>query len=104
MFQHDLFSTTASFHGTSISVFQHSEKALEPNQFSKSVEYSSTKIELPKSQTNLLPTKSKAADYQLQTVNGEKASNVQPMDEMNEWLKHLMEMNGEDDDIKNRFS
>ena len=101
---HNLSSTTAtkSFHGTSISVFQHPEKALEPNQFDISVDFedSCTKIELPESYTNLLPTKSKAAEYPLQTVNGEKALNVQPMDETSEWLKHLMEMNGEDDDIK----
>ncbi|CAB4041829.1 Hypothetical predicted protein [Paramuricea clavata] len=105
---HDPSSTTAtkSFHGTSISIFQHLEKALEPNQIDLSVDFedSSTKIELPESYTNLSPTKSKAAEYPLQTVNRENSSDVQPMDEMDDWLEHLMQMNGKDDDIKNRFS
>ncbi|CAB4025239.1 hypothetical protein ROHU_037104 [Paramuricea clavata] len=105
---HDPSSTTAtkSFHGTSISIFQHVEKALEPNQIDLSVDFedSSTKIELPESYTNLSPTKSKAAEYPLQTVNRENSSYLQPMDEMDDWLEHLMQMNGKDDDIKNRFS
>ena len=105
---HDPSSTTAtkSFYGTSISIFQHLEKALEPNQIDLSVDFedSSTKIELPESYTNLSPTKSKAAEYPLQTVNRENSSDVQPMDEMDDWLEYLMQMNGKDDDIKNRFS
>ena len=76
---------------------------MEPNQIDLSVDFedSSTKIELPESYTNLSPTKSKAAAYPLQTVNRENSSDVQPMDEMDDWLEHLMQMNGKDDDIKN---
>jgi hypothetical protein len=80
----DPSSTTAtkSFHGTSISIFQHLEKALEPTQIDLSVDFedSSTKIELPEPYTNLSPTKS--AEYPLQTVNRENSSDVQPMDEI----------------------
>eukprot|EP00112_Aurelia_sp_Birch-Aquarium-sp1_P024416 Seg771.7 transcript_id=Seg771.7/GoldUCD/mRNA.D3Y31 product="hypothetical protein" protein_id=Seg771.7/GoldUCD/D3Y31 len=108
---HNPSSTTAvkSFHGTSISIFQHPEIALEPMQtdLKADLEDSSTKIELPESYTTLSPTKTKAEEeYSLQTVNWNNESTHEAVDEMKDWLEHLLKLNEEDStgDIKDRFS
>ena len=107
---HDPTSSTAtkSFHGTSISIFQYPEENPEPNEVSFDIDVHDalTKVELPESYTNVLPTKAKGAEYPLQTVNHENVPTVQPFDAMEEWLVHLLELNDKDknSDVKNRFS
>ena len=107
---HNPSSTTAvkAFHGTSISIFQHPETALESMQtdLKVDIEDSSTKIELPESYTTLSPTKTKSQEYSLQTVNWNNESTHEAKDEMKDWLEHLMHLNEEDSssDIKDRFS
>eukprot|EP00112_Aurelia_sp_Birch-Aquarium-sp1_P011752 Seg2473.2 transcript_id=Seg2473.2/GoldUCD/mRNA.D3Y31 product="hypothetical protein" protein_id=Seg2473.2/GoldUCD/D3Y31 len=107
---HNPSSATAvkAFHGTSISIFQHPEIALEPMQtdLKADLEDSSTKIELPESYTTLSPTKTKAGEYSLQTVNWNNESTHKAVDEMKDWLEHLVKLNEEDStgDIKDRFS
>ncbi len=107
---HNPSSTTAvkAFHGTSISIFQHPEKTMQPKptNLKADLEESSVTLKLPESYTTLQPTKTKTVECSLQTVNSESMPAYKAREEMNDWLKHLLGVNKEErnHDIKDRFS
>ena len=108
---HSPSSTTAmeAFYGTSISVFQHPEEDIEPENFvlEIGIEEMDVKLQLPEYYTAIVSTKTEDPEYPLQMVNSQEIGNVQGAHRVaNQWLQKL---EGIDDassqiDIKNRLS
>eukprot|EP00112_Aurelia_sp_Birch-Aquarium-sp1_P023888 Seg731.3 transcript_id=Seg731.3/GoldUCD/mRNA.D3Y31 product="hypothetical protein" protein_id=Seg731.3/GoldUCD/D3Y31 len=100
---HNPSSTTAteSFHGTTISVFQHpaTEMTVALPELKKDIADSRTELRLPESYTSLPPTKAAIAEYPLQSVNHSHFGCTNPLAEANEWLTHLETLTDADSNV-----
>ena len=87
---HNPSSNTAksSFHGTSISIFQHPDSEIEiPQANFKSDFNDEQQLSLPDYYTNLPPTTNNSTQYTIQTANMEEIQNVQ--DKLTQWLHQV---------------
>ena len=102
---HNPSSVTAkdSFHGTSISIFQHPDVELEKifHNFKTDFVNDVASLELPEYYPSIPPTKNIQAEFPLQNGNHEKMPNFDSIEEMNQWTNKLEEINV---DLKNRLS
>ena len=107
---HNPSSVTAanSFHGTSISIFQHPDSEIQMHLpgLRENDQSSNVELKLPESYTSLPSTKSFAAEFPLQSVNPNSVLTKQATDESLEWLSNSKSLNEGNStfDIKNRLS
>ena len=95
--EHRPQSVTArnSFHGTSISIFQHPDTETEMLllDLQETNQASFIELKLPKNYASLPPTKSFAAEFALQSVNPSRVVSKQAMNELLEWISNLLSIN-----------
>ena len=107
---HNPSSTTAksSFHGTSISLFQHevSNNISETFKLDTDTALSSIEVKLPDQYTDILPTRSGKPEYPAKPplLNGTFPSTSLILNDASEWLKIFKEMNDEVDSKHESFA
>ena len=106
---HNTSSNTSreSFHGTSISVFQHPEANVEIEMVAVSnIGGKEIKLELPENYTVLPQVIKKVPEFALQSVNYTEAQSINAFHERSKWLNAINSLNEErvEDSIKARVS
>ena len=98
---HNPSSTTAktSFHGTSISLFQHGgiHEPIETFKYELNNALKSTEVKLPEEYTNILPTKSGKPEYPARPTSliDTFPSKSLVLNEASKWLQNFIETNNE---------
>ena len=106
---HNTSSNTSreSFHGTSISVFQHPEEHIEIEKAAISnIGGKEMRLELPENYTVLPQVIEKVPEFPLQSVNYTEAQSITAFHERDKWLNAINSLNEErvEDSIKARVS